>query len=300
VAALKMAPEVERALQTGKAVVALESAVITHGLPQLAAIEAVNRQWAACEKAGAQPAVIAVWDAIVQVGLSLEACAAFADSPGAVKVSPWNLAAAIHDPGIGGTTVAATIVVAAQVGIRIMSTGGIGGVHPGAGGEDVSADLTELSRRQVCVVCAGPKSTLDAQATLEGLETLGVPVIGWRSSHLAGFVSTSTNLRLPIRADTVAALASIVSEHWALGGAGVVVSQPIPADLAIPRSELIDDGEPAVRGPERTPAELRRLQGRLGKRLIDANIALLEHNASLAGSLAVEMTRRTPAKRPGS
>jgi pseudouridine-5'-phosphate glycosidase len=295
-----MAPDVDRALQAGQPVVALESAVITHGLPKAAAIDSVKRQWAACEKAGATPAVIAVFDGQLRVGLTLDECDALAGRADAVKVSPWNLAAAMVSPRFGGTTVAATIVTAARAGIRVVTTGGIGGVHPGAGGEDVSADLTELSRRQVCVVCAGPKSTLDAQATLERLETLGVPVIGWRSSHLAGFVSTSTNLRLPIRADTVAALASIVSEHWALGGAGVVVSQPLPGDLAIPRSELIDDGEPAVRGPERTPAELRRLQGRLGKRLIDANIALLEHNASLAGSLAVDMTRRAPAKRPGS
>jgi pseudouridine-5'-phosphate glycosidase len=300
VAALTIAPDVERALKSGKAIVALESAVITHGLPQPAAIEAVKRQWAACEKAGAHPAVVAVWDAMLQVGLSIDACTALAYNPNVVKVSPWNLAASIHDPGAGGTTVAATIVAATQVGIRIVSTGGIGGVHPGDGGQDVSADLTELSRRQVCVVCAGPKSTLDAQATLERLETLGVPVVGWRSSLLAGFLSTSAGLRLPIRADTIEVLASMVSEHWALGGAGVVVSQPLPSDLALPRSELIDDGELPVRGPERTPAELRRLQGRVGKRLIDANIALLERNAGLAGSLAVELTRSTSAKPVGS
>ena len=297
-AALTIAREVEYALHTGKPVVALESAVITHGLPQPAAIEAVKRQWAACENAGAQPAVIAVWDALVQVGLRMDACTAMAYDANAVKVSPWNLAASVYEPGVGGTTVAATIVVAAQVGIRIVSTGGIGGVHPGAGGQDVSADLTELSRRQVCVVCAGPKSTLDAEATLERLETLGVPVIGWRSSHLAGFVSTSTNLRLPIREDAIDALASIASEHWALGGAGLVISQPLPDDLAIPRSDLQGDDEPIVRGPGRTPAELQRLQGRLGQRLIDANIALLERNAGLAAALAAALSRRTSASRP--
>lgn len=290
-AALAIAPDVERALKSGEPVVALESAVITHGLPAAAAIEAVKRQWAACEKAGAVPAVIAVWDAILQIGLSLDACVDLANRPGAVKISPWNLAASIYEPGHGGTTVAATIVAATQVGIRIVSTGGIGGVHPGAGGQDVSADLTELSRRQVCVVCAGPKSTLDAPATLERLETLGVPLIGWRSSLLAGFISTSAGLRVPIRADTVDALARIVNEHWALGGAGIVISQPLPGDLAIPRSELIDDGQPVVRGADRTPTELRRLQDRLGQRLVDANIAVLERNAGLAAALAVELAR---------
>ena len=290
-AALTIAPEVERALKSGEPVVALESAVISHGLPAEAAIEAVKRQCAACEKAGALPAVIAVWNETLQVGLSQDASSALATIPGAAKVSPWNLAAAITSPGFGGTTVAATIVAATQVGIRIVSTGGIGGVHPGAGGQDVSADLTELSRRQVCVVCAGPKSTLDAPATVERLETLGIPVIGWRSSLLAGFLSSSAGLRLPIRVEAMKVLAGIVHEHWALGGAGVVISQPLPGDLAIPRSELIDEGAPGVRGPERTPTELRRLQGHLGQRLIDANLALLERNAGLAAALAVELAR---------
>lgn len=290
-AALTIAPDVERALKTGKPVVALESAVITHGLPKPAGIDAVRRQWAACQKVGATPTVVAVFDGQLRVGLTLDECAALAARPDGVKVSPWNLAASIYQPGDGGTTVAATIVAATQVGIRIVSTGGIGGVHPGTGGQDVSADLTELSRRQVCVVCAGPKSTLDAPATLERLETLGIPVIGWRSSLLAGFLSTSAGLRLPIRVEAMKVLAGIVHEHWALGGAGLVISQPLPGDLAIPRSELIDEGEPAVRGPERTPTELRRLQGRLGQRLIDANIALLERNAGLAAALAVELAR---------
>jgi len=295
VAALTIAPDVERALQTGKPVVALESAVITHGLPQAAAIEAVKRQWAACEKAGATPAVVAVFDGQLRVGLSLNECAALAARADAAKVSPWNLAAAMVSPGFGGTTVAATIVAAARAGIRVVSTGGIGGVHPGDG-QDVSADLTQLGRQSVCVVCAGPKSTLDAAATLERLETLGVPVIGWRSSLLAGFLATSAGLRLPTRVETVHNLVSILAAQWELGGAGVVISQPLPANLAIPHSDLIDDGEPTVRGPERTPTELRRLQGRLGQRLIDANIALLERNAGLAAALAVELS---PDRKPG-
>ncbi len=144
---------------------------------------------------------------------------------------------------------AATIAAAALAGIRVVSTGGIGGVHPGRDGQDVSADLIELSRRAVCVVCAGPKSTLDAGATLERLETLGVPVIGW------------------------------------------VVSQPLTSDLAIPIAELGADESAPVRGPDRTPAELSRLQARLGDRVIQANVALLERNASLAGELAAALVR---------
>src|SRR5205807_2070733 len=225
------------------------------------------------------PAVVAVFDGELRVGLTMDECASLAARADAVKVSPWNLAAALVSPGFGGTTVAATIVAASKAGIRVISTGGIGGVHPG-NGQDVSSDVTELGRQPVCVVCAGPKSTLDAGSTLERLETLGVPVIGWRSSLLAGFLAVSAGLRLPARADTIDALGSIVRHHWALGGAGLVVSQPIAGELALSRSELSADGELAVRGPERTPAELRRLQARLGDRVIQANVALLERNAA--------------------
>ena len=282
--------DVERALKSGKAIVALESAVITHGLPKPSAIEAIKRQWEACEKAGATPAVIAVFNGQLRVGLTLDECDALAERADAVKVSPWNLAAAMVRPGFGGTTVAATIVAAARAGIRVVSTGGIGGVHPGDG-QDVSADLTELSRQPVCVVCAGPKSTLDAGATLERLETLGVPVIGWRSSLLAGFLATSAGLRLPVRVETVDELGSILAGHWELGGSGVVVTQPLAGDLAIPRSELAGDEARTARGPDRTPAELSRLQARLGDRVIRANVALLERNAALAALVALALRR---------
>jgi pseudouridine-5'-phosphate glycosidase len=289
VALLRISAEVEHALESGKPVVALESAVITHGLPKAAAMDAVRRQWVACTDAGATPAVVAVFDGALQVGLSLADCATLAERRDAVKVSPWNLGSAMTSPGYGGTTVATTVAAAALAGIWIVSTGGIGGVHPGRDGQDVSADLHELSRRAVGVVCAGPKSTLDAGATLERLETLGVPVIGWRSSLLAGFLATSAGLRLPVRADSLDQLASILSAHWELNDAGAVISQPLPAGVAIPLSELgADDAEP-VRGPDRTPAELSRLQARLGDRVIQANVALLEQNAALAGALAAAL-----------
>ncbi|TMD82896.1 MAG: pseudouridine-5'-phosphate glycosidase [Chloroflexi bacterium] len=290
-APLTISADVTHALESGKPIVALESAVITHGLPKAAALDAVRRQWVACAEAGATPAVVAVFDGALRVGLSLDDCAALAARRDAVKVSPWNLASATTHPGFGGTTVAATIAAAALAGIRVVSTGGIGGVHPGRDGQDVSADLTELSRRAVCVVCAGPKSTLDAGATLERLETLGVPVIGWQSSLLAGFLATSAGLRLPVRAEAVDELAAILGAHWALEGAGAVVSQPLPADLAIPIAELGADEAAPVRGPDRTPAELSRLQARLGDRVIQANVALLERNAALAGALAAALTR---------
>lgn len=290
VSALTIAPEVLEATRSGAPVVALESAVITHGLPRAAALEAVERQWRGCENAGVLPAVVAVFEGELRVGLSLEDCAVLAARPEAVKVSPWNLAASLERPGFGGTTVAATVVAAAGAGIPIVSTGGIGGVHPGDR-QDVSADLTELSRRPVAVVCAGPKSTLNAAATLERLETLGVPVIGWRSGLLAGFLATSAGLRLAMRADSVEELAALVRRHWELGGAGVVVSRPLPGELALPLSELTADPAGAERGPDRTPAELARLQARLGDRVIQANTNLLERNATLAASLATALVR---------
>jgi pseudouridine-5'-phosphate glycosidase len=285
---LVIARAVSEAIAASAPVVAFESAVITHGLPKVAALDAVRRQWEACEKTGATPAVVAVFDGTLRVGLTRDECAALAERADAVKVSPWNLAAALTRPGFGGTTVAATVVAAARAGIRIVSTGGIGGVHPGDG-QDVSSDLTELGRRPVCVVCAGPKSTLDAGATLERLETLGVPVIGWRSSLLAGFLATSAGLRVPSRVETVDELVSILSGHWELGGSGVVISQPLAGDLAIPRSELAGDDATTARGPDRTPAELSHLQARLGDRVIRANVALLERNAELAALVAVAL-----------
>jgi pseudouridine-5'-phosphate glycosidase len=293
-----VAPEIQRALAAGEPVVALESAVITHGLPAPAAIDGVKRQMHACEQSGTHPAVVAVYEGCLRVGLTLDECAALAARQDAAKVSPWNLAAALASPGFGGTTVAATIMACALAGIRVVSTGGIGGVHPGAGGLDVSADLTELGRRPVAVVCAGPKSTLDAAATLERLETLGVPVIGWRSWLLAGFLATSAGLRVPVRVDTIDALASIAMQHWSAGGAGLVVSQPLTGELAIPSAELLTGRDEApsdralvVHGPGRTPAELKQLQARLGDRVIQANVALLERNASLASSLAKALGR---------
>ena len=292
VGGIAFANNVRQAIADRAAVVALESAVITHGLPMEAALRAVRQQSDACTRAGAIPAVVAVFDGTLRIGLVLDECATLAQRRDAVKVSPWNLAAALEHPGFGGTTVAATIVAAALAGIRIVSTGGIGGVHPGQG-DDVSADLTELGRRAVCVVCAGPKSTLDAPATLERLETLGVPVIGWRSSLLAGFLTTSAGIRVPVRVDGIDELASMLRSHWEFEGHGIVVSQPLSGEQAIPRAELDGADEPGEdRGPARTPAELARLQTRLGRRVIDANVALLEHNASLAGELAAALAKQ--------
>jgi len=193
VSQLEVAPDVAEALRAGRPVVALESAVFTHGLPADAGREALRRQRQACQEHGVVPAVVAVHDGRLWVGLTPGQTDALISHGGAAKVSPWNLAATVHSAGYGGATVAGTLMACARAGITVMSTGGIGGVHPGEV-EDVSADLLELSRRRVGVVCAGPKSVLDVRRTLERLETLGVPVIGWRSDRLAGFYRSLTDL----------------------------------------------------------------------------------------------------------
>jgi pseudouridylate synthase len=291
---LEIAPDVAASLAAGHPVVGLESAVFTHGLPAAAAREALRRQWQACQEHDGTPAVVAVYEGRLRVGLTPAQTDALIDHHGSVKVSPWNLAAALHRPGFGGTTVAATLVACATAGITMMSTGGIGGVHPGEG-EDVSADLLELSRRRVGVVCAGPKSVLDARRTLERLETLGVPVIGWRSDRLAGFYQSLTELPVAARADTVADLAAILRDHWSLGGYGLLVTQPLPEEVALPAQEMTAalaglDSE-AGSGWNVTPTQLAGLLDRLGPQMIDANLALLGRNASLAARLAVELTR---------
>lgn len=287
-AALSIENGVDQALVRGRPVVALESAVITHGLPRNAALEAVARQRAACEAAGAIPAVVAVFRGELRVGLTTDECVELAQRNGAAKVSPWNLASTAIAGGYGGTTVAATMMAAELARIPVMSTGGVGGVHPGDG-QDVSADLTELARRRVCVVCSGPKSILDAAATLERLETAGVPVLGYRSQRLAGFFAHTVDLPVSACVDTVDELAAVVRRHWELGGAGVLVSNPLPESLAIPPGELAGGAEDATRGAGRTPAALQRLQSRLGERVIEANVALLERNAGLAAEIAVAL-----------
>lgn len=288
---ISIAPAVKDALERQAPVVALESAVITHGLPRDAALEAVLRQRAACEAAGAIPAVVAVFKGEVRVGLTPDECVDLAGRSEAAKVSPWNMASTALTGGYGGTTVAATMIAAEFAAIQVMSTGGIGGVHPGDG-QDVSADLTELARRHVCVVCSGPKSILDAAATMERLETAGVPVLGWRSQRLAGFLAHTVDLPVSASVNTVDELAAVVRSHSALGGAGLVVSHPLPASLAIPAADLIGAIEDESWGAGRTPAALQRLQLRLGERVIAANLTLLERNAGLAAEIAVALARK--------
>jgi pseudouridine-5'-phosphate glycosidase len=311
---LRPTDEVADALRAGLPVVALESTLITHGLPFPDNLDAARRAEAAVRSGGGVPATVAIDKGRIAVGLSdpeLEELAHVQDAP---KVSRQNLAAALGWPGWGGTTVSATMIAAHLSGIGVFATGGIGGVH--RGGElsmDISADLEELARTPVAVVCAGPKSILDVGRTLEFLETGGVPVVGWATDELPGFFSRSSGHRVPIRVDKPADAAALVIRHRALGlSGGVLFCVPVPEDAALPREEgnaaiaaaVADVETRGIHGPAATPAILARVADLTHGRSVAANLALIEHNAEVAGQLAVALTQLTFARsrrrsRPG-
>src|SRR4051812_13181857 len=253
----------------------------------------------AVEAAGAVPAVTAVVQGMPTLGLLPDELERFLRRDGVRKVSARDLPAAMVARADGATTVAATMCLAALAHVEVFATGGIGGVHREPA-FDESADLVELSRTPVLVVCAGAKSILDLPATLERLESLGVPVVGFGTNELPGFFTTTTGLPLPARVDTIDELAATWRAHRALGRtSGMLVVQPPPAETALPR-ELVeravaDAVEQAraegVRGARSTPFLLAAVEKATGGRSLGANLALLERNASLAGQLAVVLAR---------
>jgi pseudouridylate synthase len=301
-----VAHHVAEALRAGRPVVALESTVVTHGLPRPANLELARRLEAVVTEAGAVPATVGVIDGRLHVGLDAAQLERLASEP-ADKASPWNLGAIVARGGCAGTTVATTLHAAAAAGIEAFATGGIGGVHHEA--YDESADLTALARYPVVTVSAGPKSVLDAAATLERLETLGVPVVGWQSDHLAGFHVGQTDLPVPARADTAEQIAATFRAHRALGlPGGLLVSQAV-ADGLDPEAlrawlELAhaDAAARGVRGKGVTPALLAALAERSGGATVAINLRLLEANARLAASLAraLASTRPDPAAHQGA
>ena len=304
---LRLAPDVAAALAAGTPVVALESTLISHGLPAPRNVEVAQAAEEAVRREGAVPATIAVHGGRLVVGLSddeIEALAAAASSAleGAralAKASRHNLAAALESGAWAGTTVSATMIAASLAGIRVFATGGIGGVH--RGGEtslDVSADLDELARTPVLVVCAGPKSILDVPRTLEVLETRGVPVVGLGTDEVPGFFARSSGIALHIRVETAAEAAALAVRHWDLGlGSGVLVTVPVPERAALPRDEAdtaiaraIAEAEQAgVHGPAATPWVLARVAELTDGRSVAANVSLIEHDASVAARIAVAM-----------
>jgi pseudouridylate synthase len=296
---LRVAPEVREALASGTAVVALESTITTHGLPRPDNLSAARAAEDAVRAAGAVPATVATHDGSIRVGLTAGELEELAEAEGIPKVSRQNLAAVLATDGWGGTTVSATMIAAALVGIDVFATGGIGGVHRGGQSSlDISADLDELARTRVAVVCAGPKSILDVGRTLEALETRGVPVVAWGSDEVAGFTSRSSGHRAPLRVDTAPEAARLISNQRRLGLAtGMLITVPLPDDLALPAGEIAAAVEQAeteaeaagIHGPASTPFVLGRVARITGGRSVRANLALIEHNAGVAGRIAVAL-----------
>lgn len=295
---LNLHPSVQDALGSGRPVVALESTLISHGLPRPTNLEAARKLEDIVGESGAVPATIAVLAGRIHVGLTGEQLEDLALHLEPQKVSRRDLAATVALGRHGGTTVAATMSIAHAAGIQVFATGGIGGVHRGQRG-DVSADLPELARTPVAVVCAGAKSILDLPRTLEWLETAGVPVLGWQTDEFPAFFNPSSGLPVSLRVDSPEAAARVIRTHWDLGlGSGVLLTAPVPEQASIPQDRLEailkgaerDAEEKGVRGSDLTPFLLSELARRTDGGTVRTNLALLENNARLAAQLAMALS----------
>jgi pseudouridine-5'-phosphate glycosidase len=293
--ALHVHPEVAAALSARRPVVALESTLIAHGLPWPHNLETARAAEAAVRAEGAVPATIAVWQGCPKIGLDTGELEALAQSKEVLKASRRDLAAAIAGGRTAATTVAATMFLACRAGIRLFATGGIGGAHRDAGRpRDISADLGELARTPVAVVCAGAKSILDIPRTLEILETYGVPVVGYGTDAFPAFYVCSSGQPVSARVDSAEQAAALLTAHWALDGAGVVLAQAIAADASLEAEEFMEAlgraekmaAEAAIQGPALTPFLLARLAEITAGKTLGANQALVIANARLAATVA--------------
>ncbi len=291
---IQILPEVQSALDAGRPVVALESTVIAHGLPRPVNLEVARKLEATVRKAGATPATIAIIGGGIRVGLDAASLEYLAQAPTVRKVSRRDVPIVVAGKGDGATTVAATMWIAAQAGIRVFATGGVGGVHRGQP-FDVSADLPELARAPVAVVCAGAKAILDLPLTLEWLETHGVPVIGYQCDEFPAFYSRRSGLPVDVRANTLEEVAAIIKAKWRLEiEGGVLVVVPVPAELELDaaaaevaiHAALRAAEQAGIRGKALTPFLLGRVGQLTGGESQRANIALLENNARVAAELA--------------
>ena len=294
---LNVAPEVSDALESGQPVVALESTIITHGMPYPRNVETALAVENAVREAGAVPATIAILNGRLRAGLSTDEIRQLGKGGSdVIKCSRRDLPFIVAGKKDGATTVAATMIIAAMAGIRVFATGGIGGVHRGVEETlDVSADLEELARTNVAVVCAGIKSVLDIGRTLEYLETHGVPVVGYQTDTLPAFYARESDFGVDYRADTPADVADALRSKWEMGlDGGMVVAVPIPFEHALDRDEIdavIDEAikemqQRDITGKETTPFLLARIAERTGGRSLDANIQLVINNARVAAAIA--------------
>lgn len=295
---LTVAGDVRSALIDRRPVVALESTLIAHGLPWPANVESARAAEQAVRDAGAIPATIAVWKGSPTIGLSAEQIEELAQAKDVLKASRRDLAAAVVNRRTAATTVSATMHLAHAAGIPVFATGGIGGAHRGAGESfDVSADLIELSRTPVLVVCAGAKSILDLPRTLEILETLGVPVVGYQTDRFPAFFIRDSGLQVSARVDDAAAAARSFATHVQMGGAGIVLAQPVAEEVALSTEEVeaavtkahVEAASQNVTGAGLTPFLLGRMAELTEGKSTRANQALIVANARLAAEIAGEL-----------
>ena len=289
---IRVADEVREALAAGGAVVALETTLVAHGFPPGEGVEVGLESERQVREAGAVPATVGVLDGEVRVGLTADELARF--GPDARKAGPRDLATAAVQRAVGATTVGGTLVVARAVGIRVLATGGIGGVHRGfPDPPDVSADLAQLARTPALVVSAGVKSLLDVPATTEVLESLGVPVLGFRTGTLPLFYGAAGGPPVSARVESAEEVARIAEEHWQIGGAGLLLGRP-PDEPLEDLGPLVDEALAAaaaagISGQAVTPYVLAHLHRASGGRTESANRVLVAQNARLAGEVAVAL-----------
>ncbi|MHC8492441.1 pseudouridine-5'-phosphate glycosidase [Thalassospira sp. SM2505] len=296
---IDIAPEVAEALAAGKPVVALESTIISHGMPYPQNLETAQAVEQDVRDNGAVPATIAVIGGRCKIGLSPEELEYFAKGTDILKLSRRDIPYCIAKKRDGATTVSATMILAEKAGIRVFATGGIGGVHRDlAGNFDVSADLTELGKTSVAVICAGAKAILDIPKTLEHLETLGVPVIAYGTDEFPAFYSVESGHKAPLRLDSPQDLAAFLKSKWEFGlEGGVVIGNPPEVDKALAREAiesaiedaLADAKEQNILGRDVTPFLLARVTNLTEGKSLEANIALVRNNARLGARIAVAM-----------
>ncbi|MFP4186815.1 MAG: pseudouridine-5'-phosphate glycosidase [Acholeplasmataceae bacterium] len=299
---ISISQEVSAALRASRPLVALESTIISHGMPYPENVKMARKVEEIIRGEGAVPATIAIIDGTIRVGLSVSELSRLAQDPDVLKVSKPDIAYAVSQKRTGATTVSATMLISDSVGIRVFSTGGIGGVHrDGENTMDVSRDLEELADTNVLVVCAGAKSILDLPRTLEYLETKGVEVIGYRTDVLPAFYAKESPFALPIRLDDVDDITALMKAKWELGlKGGIVLANPIPSAYAMDYAAIervieraLDEAEKSrITGKRLTPFLLSRIEDMTGGKSLSANLELVYNNALLAARIAVSYQKK--------
>lgn len=295
---LSILPGVQQALQEGKPVVALESTIISHGMPYPKNVETALAVEDVVRKNGAVPATIAIMNGKCHVGLSAEEIEFFGKEKNVWKVSLRDIPYVLTQKLYGATTVAATMRIASMAGIKVFVTGGIGGVHRGAENTmDISADLTEMAQTSVAVVSAGVKSILDIELTLEYLETQGIPVVTYGQDEFPCFYSSKSGYKTPLRLNSTNEIANMLHTKWKLGLEGsVLIANPVPAQFEVSKEEmevhilkaLAAADEKQVKGKQVTPFLLQYIAEHTKGESLDANISLILHNAKVGAAIAVD------------